>query len=86
MNVLVLLGSLRPESTNRQLANAALAHLPESARAHVSTLPAGLPSMTRAWTPTSGAPRSSMPSGPRSPRRTQSSSSRRNTTARFPVS
>lgn len=43
MNVLVLLGSLRPESTNRQLANAAVAHLPESARAHVSTLPAGLP-------------------------------------------
>ena len=43
MNVLVLRGSLRPESTNRQLANAAVAHLPESARVHVGTLPAGLP-------------------------------------------
>lgn len=43
MNVLILLGSLRADSTNRRLAEAAIAHLPAGAHAHISTLPAALP-------------------------------------------
>ena len=43
MNVLILLGSLRADSTNRRLAEAAIAHPPTGAHAHISTLPAALP-------------------------------------------
>ncbi len=43
MNVLVLVGSLRAGSTNRQLADAALAHLPEGVDATVFAQLADLP-------------------------------------------
>jgi NAD(P)H-dependent FMN reductase len=43
MHVLVLVGSLRTDSHNRSLADAAVRHLPGHATAHVSTTLASLP-------------------------------------------
>ncbi|NHA68549.1 NADPH-dependent FMN reductase [Phycicoccus flavus] len=43
MNVLVLVGSLRPDSTNRRLADAAVAHLPADVQATVFERLADLP-------------------------------------------
>lgn len=43
MNVLVLVGSLRTDSSNRRLADAAIAQLPENVTGTVSSLPALLP-------------------------------------------
>jgi NAD(P)H-dependent FMN reductase len=43
MDVLVLVGSLRADSSNRRLADAAIAELPEGVHARVSSWPALLP-------------------------------------------
>lgn len=43
MDVLVLVGSLRAESTNRRLAQAAIADLPDGVSARVSSCPGRLP-------------------------------------------